>query len=72
MKTPIIRRFLAELALLALYASSAFAQVYQWTNFRSMPVNGLTHGANYSFRVRAIGGSTGSSDWSDAVQHMSL
>ena len=43
-----------------------------FTNSRSMPVNNLTPGTNYSFQVRAIGGSTGYSDWCDAVSHMSL
>ena len=37
-----------------------------------MPVNGLTPGTNYTFQVRAIGGSTGYSDWSDPVSHMSM
>jgi hypothetical protein len=41
-------------------------------NSRSMPVNNLTPGTNYIFQVRAIGGSTGYSDWSDAVSHMSM
>ena len=43
-----------------------------FTNSRSMPVNNLTPGTNYNFQVRAIGGSTGYSGWSDAVSHMSL
>jgi hypothetical protein len=43
-----------------------------FTNSRSMPINGLSPGTGYSFQVRAVGGSTGYSDWSDAVQHMSL
>lgn len=43
-----------------------------FTNSRSMPVNGLTPGAKYTFEVRAIGGSTGHSDWSDSVSHRSL
>ena len=41
-------------------------------NSRSMPVNNLVPGTNYTFQVRAVGGSTGYSDWSDAVQHMSM
>lgn len=41
-------------------------------NSRSIPINGLTPGTNYSFQVRAVGGSTGYSDWSDPVSHMSL
>ena len=43
-----------------------------FTNSRSIPVNGLTPGANYNFQVRAIGGATGYSDWSDPVGHMSM
>lgn len=43
-----------------------------FTNSRNMAVNGLTPGGNYQFQVRAVGGSTGYSDWSDPVSHMSL
>jgi len=43
-----------------------------FTSSRAMPVGGLTPGGNYTFQVRAIGGSTGYSDWSDPVSHMSL
>jgi hypothetical protein len=43
-----------------------------FTNSRNMPINGLTPGGNYQFQVRAVGGSTGYSDWSDPVSHMSL
>jgi hypothetical protein len=43
------------------------------TNSRSMPVNGLTPGTVYAFQVRTVGtGSANYSDWSDAVQHMSM
>lgn len=34
--------------------------------------NGLTPGVNYTVEVRALGGSTGQSDWSDPSSHMSL
>ena len=43
-----------------------------FTNSRSMPLNGLIPGTSYSVQVRAVGGSTGYSDWSDPVSHMSL
>ena len=37
-----------------------------------MPVGGLMPGGNYQFQVRAVGCSTGYSDWSDPVSHMSM
>jgi hypothetical protein len=43
-----------------------------FSNSRSMPVNGLTPGSEYTFRVRAVGGSTGYSDWSDTRSHRSM
>lgn len=43
-----------------------------FSNSRSMPVSGLTPGAEYLFRVRAVGGSTGYSDWSDTRSHRSM
>ncbi len=43
-----------------------------FTNSRSMAVGGLTPGTVYQFQVRAVGGSTGYSDWSDPVSHMSM
>jgi hypothetical protein len=33
---------------------------------------GLTAGTNYTIEVRALGGLTGQSDWSDPSTHMSL
>ena len=43
-----------------------------FANSRGIVVTGLTPGTNYTFRVRAMGGSTGQSDWSNPVSHMSL
>ena len=43
-----------------------------FTKSRNLPVNGLTPGTNYAFRVRAVGGTSGYSDYSDPVIHMSL
>ena len=39
---------------------------------RDMIVADLTPGAMYTLQVRALGGATGSSQWSDAVSHRSL
>ena len=41
-----------------------------FTNSRSMSVKGLTPGTTYVLQVRAIGGSTGYSDWSNPVSRM--
>ena len=38
----------------------------------AVPVAAWAAGALYAFQVRAIGGSTGHSDWSDTRQHRSL
>ncbi len=42
------------------------------TNSRNMAINDLIPGGNYQFQVRAVGGSTGYSDWSDPVSHRCL
>ena len=39
---------------------------------RDMIIHGLTPGTMYTVQVRAIGGLTGFSDWSDPVSHMSM
>ena len=52
--------------------SSALGNGGLFTNSRSMPLNGLTPGTTNTVQARAIGGSTGSSDWSNPVGHMSL
>jgi len=41
-------------------------------NTRDLAVDGLTPGTNYTIQIRALGGSTHYSDWSDAIQHMSM
>ena len=41
-----------------------------FTNSRSMTINGLTPGTTYMFQVRAVGGSTRYSDWSNPVSRM--
>jgi hypothetical protein len=34
--------------------------------------NGLTPGKTYTIQIRALGGSTGQTDWSDPVSHMAI
>jgi len=41
-----------------------------FTNSRSMTIDGLTAGTTYMFQVRAVGGSTRYSDWSNPVSRM--
>jgi hypothetical protein len=43
-----------------------------FTNSRSMTINGLTPGKTYMFQVRAVGGSTRYSDWSNPVSRMCM
>ena len=41
-----------------------------FTSSRRMVLTGLTPGQTYTVQIRAVGGSTGYSDWSDPVSHM--
>jgi chitodextrinase len=41
-----------------------------YTQARRIVVEGLTPGTVYTFQVRAVGGATGYSDWSDPISHM--
>lgn len=43
-----------------------------FTQARRMVLTNLTPGTTYAVEVRAIGGSTGYSDWSDPVSHMAM
>lgn len=49
-----------------------FSPAGMFTSTRGMEVTGLTPGVNYTFRVKALGGSTGESNWSDPVSHRSM
>lgn len=39
---------------------------------RHVIFSGLTPGSVYTIEIRALGGSTGQSDWSDPVSHRSM
>jgi hypothetical protein len=60
----------------AVIASGGLPGPYQpaglFTSSRAMPLNNLTPGTSYQIQVRAVGGSTGYSDWSDPSSHMSM
>jgi hypothetical protein len=44
--------------------TGAWTTVKYWSQARTIPLTGLTTGTVYQVRVRALGGSTGQSDWS--------
>lgn len=50
--------------------SGAWQGAGSYPNSRSIVLEDLTPGTTYEVRVRAIGGSTKYSDWSDGVNHM--
>lgn len=52
--------------------SGAWVSAGAFPDPRSMVITGLTPGTTYELRVRAVGGSTGYSDWSDPVSHMCM
>ena len=54
------------------YGPNGWQAVGVFTQARRIVVADLTPGTTYTFQVRAIGGSTGSSEWSDPMSHMSL
>jgi hypothetical protein len=43
-----------------------------FTGARHMVLTNLTPGVTYTVQIRAVGGSTGYSDWSDPVSHMAM
>jgi hypothetical protein len=44
--------------------TGAWTTVKYWSQARTIPLTGLTTGTVYQVRARALGGSTGQSDWS--------
>jgi hypothetical protein len=54
------------------YGTNGWQVVGIFTQARKIVLENLTPGTTYTVQARAIGGSTGSSDWSDPVSHMSL
>ncbi|HEU5122741.1 MAG TPA: fibronectin type III domain-containing protein [Verrucomicrobiae bacterium] len=54
------------------YAGGNWQGAGVFTQARKIILTDLTPGTTYTIQARAIGGSTGSIDWSDPVSHMSL
>ena len=53
-------------------APNAWQPAGIYSQARRIVIANLTPGTTYTIRARAIGGSTGSGDWSDPVSHMAL
>ena len=54
------------------YGSTGWQAVGVFTYSRPILIEGLTPGTTYTMQARAIGGTTGYSDWSDPVSHMAM
>jgi hypothetical protein len=71
--TPIANAKCYEVRMAAVGAGNApgpWQTAGLFTSSRSMSINGLTPATTYVFQVRAVGGSTGSSDWSNPVSRI--
>jgi len=71
--TPIARAKCYEVRMAAMdpgNAAGSWQTAGLFTNSRSMTIAGLVPGTTYVFQVRAVGGSTGYSDWSNPVSRM--
>jgi hypothetical protein len=73
--TPITRAKCYEVRQAAVSAGNTpgpWQAVGLFADSRLMPINGLTPEMTYIFQVRAVGGSTGCSDWSNPVSRMCI
>ncbi len=73
--TPIANAKCYEVRSAAVGAGSvpgAWQNAGLFTNSRSITIAGLVPGTTYVFQVRAVGGSTGYSDWSNPVSRMCM
>src|SRR5262249_19228423 len=53
-------------------AQGAWELLGSFPRARAIVIGSLTAGTTYAFCVRAVGGSTNRSDWSDPVTHMAM
>ncbi len=69
---------LKVVAHVRMYEVQSKTDAGSWTNAglfnstRQMVVTELTPGTNYTFQVRALGGSMGQSEWGNPLSHMSM
>jgi hypothetical protein len=53
-------------------STGSFQSAGVFSKARSMTITGLTPGTTYAIQVRALGGATGSGDWSDTVTRICM
>lgn len=66
--TPILNAYAYEVQIRN--GAADWKSAGMFTQARRIVLTGLTSGASYTLQARAIGGSTGSSGWSDPVSHV--
>jgi Fibronectin type III domain len=71
-KVPTAKSFEVEVATVNGGTIGPWQRGGVFTNSRRMIVAGLTPATMYTVHVRAVGGTTGYSDWSDPVTHMCM
>ena len=62
----------AQTAIVSANNTGSFQSAGVFSKARSMTITGLTPGTTYAIQVRALGGSTGSGDWSDTVTRICM
>jgi hypothetical protein len=62
----------AQTAIVSGNNIGSFQSAGMFSKARSMTITGLTPGTTYAIQVRALGGSTGSGDWSDTVTRICM
>jgi hypothetical protein len=62
----------AQTAIVSANNTGSFQSAGVFNTARSMTITGLTTGTTYAIQVRALGGSTGSGDWSDTVTRICI
>ena len=70
-KVPRAKLYEVQTAIVSANTGS-FQSAGVFSKARSMTITGLTPGTTYAIQVRALGGSTGSGDWSDTVTRICI
>ncbi len=71
-RVPYAKLYEAQTAIVTGNNIGSFQSAGMFSKARSMTITGLTPGTTYAIQVRALGGSTGSGDWSDTVTRICM